>query len=400
MNDMALIREYSDRDSESAFADLVNRHIHLVYSVAFRYVGNSPDAQDVTQAVFVILAKKAASLRQRATITGWLYETTRFTAAALLRTKARQQARDQEAYMQSTLNDSGLNDVWRQLAPILEDAMNHLNEKERALLALRFFENNTAAETSALLGIQEAAAHKRVARALEKLRRFFLKRGIDSTTEAIAGAISTSSVQAAPMALAKSVIAVAVAKGAAASGSTLTLIKGALKLMAWTKAKTVVVAGAVLILAAGTTTVIVKNSTHLSRVKLQRAPSEKDMFEAGTSKRINEAHISARACFRFADEHQNQWPTNFAQLNAEYPESSLSDSNWEFVSGGDRSSFTNSPETILFREKEPRRSPDGSFVKVYAFADWSVQVLSSTDDDFTALEKQRGYVIQRSEKGE
>src|ERR1022692_677926 len=106
VNDMALIRQYADRGSESAFTDLVHRHIHLVYSVAFRYVGNSPDAQDVTQAVFVILAKKAGSLRQRATLTGWLYETTRFTCGALLRTKGRQRAREQEAYMQSTLDDS------------------------------------------------------------------------------------------------------------------------------------------------------------------------------------------------------------------------------------------------------------------------------------------------------
>ena len=129
MNDMALIQEYADRDSEPAFASLVHRHIHLVYSVAFRYVGNEPDAQDVTQAVFLILAKKAASLRQRTTLTGWLYETTRFAAAALLRTKVRRQNREQEAYMQSTLNDSGPNELWRQIAPILEEAMNHLSEK-------------------------------------------------------------------------------------------------------------------------------------------------------------------------------------------------------------------------------------------------------------------------------
>ena len=166
MNDMALIQEYADRDSEPAFASLVHRHIHLVYSVAFRYVGNEPDAQDVTQAVFLILAKKAASLRQRTTLTGWLYETTRFAAAALLRTKVRQQNREQEAYMQSTLNDSGPNELWRQIAPILEEAMNHRSEKERALLALRFFDNKTAAETAALLGIREGAAHKRAARAL------------------------------------------------------------------------------------------------------------------------------------------------------------------------------------------------------------------------------------------
>lgn len=255
VNDMDLMQEYADRHSESAFANLVHRHINLVYSVALRYVRNSQDAQDVTQAVFIILAQKTASLRQRTTLTGWLYETTRFTARQLLRTRARQHAREQEAYMRSTLNDSNIDSVWRQLAPLLEDAMTRLNEKDRTLLALRFFENKSGAETAALLGIQEWAAHKRTERALEKLRRFLLKRGVISTTAIIAGAISANSVQAAPAVLEKSVTAAAIAKGATASGSTLTLIKGALKLMAWTKAKTTIVVGATLLLAMGAATV-------------------------------------------------------------------------------------------------------------------------------------------------
>ena len=65
VNDMDLVREFAGRNSESAFAELVRRHINLVYSVALRFAGNSEDAQDVTQAVFIILARKAAGLRQR-----------------------------------------------------------------------------------------------------------------------------------------------------------------------------------------------------------------------------------------------------------------------------------------------------------------------------------------------
>jgi RNA polymerase sigma factor (sigma-70 family) len=171
VNDMDLLRDYAGRNSEPAFAELVHRHVNWVYSVALRYVGNSQDAQDVTQAVFIILAQKAADLRQRTTLTGWLYETARFTAARFLRTRARQQAREQEAYVQSTLNDSDTDSVWRQLAPLLEEAMARLNEKERALLALRFFENKSGAEAAGLLGIQEWAARKRVARAMEKLQK-------------------------------------------------------------------------------------------------------------------------------------------------------------------------------------------------------------------------------------
>jgi|ERR1017187_3383348 RNA polymerase sigma factor (sigma-70 family) len=270
VKDMDLMREYADRDSEPAFAEIVRRHINLVYSVALRYAGNSQDAQDVTQAVFIILAQKAASLRQRSTLTGWLYETTRFTAMRFLRTKTRRQFREQEAYMQSTLNESDTDSAWRQLAPLLEQAMTRLNEKERTLLALRFFENKSGAEVAALLGIEEWAARKRVERAVEKLRTFFAWRGIRVSVGVLTGAISANSVQAAPVALAKSVTAVALAKGAAASGSTLTLIKGALKIMAWTKAKTAIVVGVAAILAVGTTPIVIhhyRNASIFSRTQ-------------------------------------------------------------------------------------------------------------------------------------
>jgi hypothetical protein len=159
--------------------------------------------------------------------------------------------------MQS-MNAPDADDVWRQLAPHLEAAMSRLGERDRTLLALRFYENKTGAEAAALMGIGAEAAHKRTARALEKLRKFFFKRGVNSTTAVIAGQISANSIQAAPVALAKFVTAVAIAKGAAASGSTLTLIKGALKIMAWTKAKTAIVVGVAVILAATTGTIVIK----------------------------------------------------------------------------------------------------------------------------------------------
>ena len=154
--------------------------------------------------------------------------------------------------MQSTMNEADTADVWERLSPLLEDAMSKLGERDRALLVLRFYQNKSGPEAAALMGIREGAAHMRVTRAIEKLRIFFAKRGVDSTAATIAETISTHSVQAAPVALAKSVTAVALAKGAAASGSTLTLIKGALKIMAWTRIKTAVAVGTVALLAAGT----------------------------------------------------------------------------------------------------------------------------------------------------
>ena len=257
--DMDLVREFVRHNSEAAFTELVRRHIALVYSVARRCTGNDDDAQDVTQAVFIILARKAAGLRERTLLPGWLYETTRFTAARLLRTNARRQQREHEAYMQSTLNEANTADVWEKLSPHLEAAMSKLAERDRALLVLRFYQNKSGPEAAALMGIREDAAQKRVRRAIEKLRKFFTKRGVDSTAATIAETISANSVQAAPMALAKTVTAVAIAKGATASISTLTLIKGVMKIMAWTKAKTAIVASVGILLVAGTGTVVVED---------------------------------------------------------------------------------------------------------------------------------------------
>ena len=138
--------------------------------------------------------------------------------------------------------------------------METLGRKDHDALVLRFFEGKNFAEVGAALGTGEDTARMRVSRALEKLRKFFTKRGVNSTTAIIADAISANSVQAAPVALAKTITAVAVAKGAAVSSSTLTLVKGALKIMAWAKMKTAIVVGAGLLLAAGTTTVVVEKA--------------------------------------------------------------------------------------------------------------------------------------------
>ena len=256
-DDITLLREFSATESEAAFAALVSRHLNLVYSVALRSTGNVHAAQEISQAVFIILARKAANWPQHAVLSGWLYQTTRLTAANFMKGEIRRQHREQEAYMQSILTEPDAA-AWQQLAPHLDEAMGRLGETDRNAIVLRFFENKTAREVGAALKLTESAAHKRVNRALEKLRKIFSKRGVTLSGAIIAGAVSANSVHAAPAALAKTISAVAVAKGATASISTLTLIKGALKIMAWTKAKTAAVAVAAAVLAAGTTTVAIK----------------------------------------------------------------------------------------------------------------------------------------------
>jgi RNA polymerase sigma factor (sigma-70 family) len=257
--DMELLRDYLRQGSEEAFARVVRRHVGLVYAAALRRVGNAGQSEEITQAVFIILARKAAGLRADTVLEGWLYETTRLTACSFLRQERRRQAREQEAFlMQNTSHEANNPQVWNQLAPLLEDAMASLGKKDRDAVVLRFFKEKNLREVAAALQTSEAAAQSRVHRAVEKLRKFFTKRGVILSAGVLTAAISANAAPAAPTALAEAVTAAALAKGTAAGGSTLTLIKGTLKLMAWTKVKMAVVVGVGVLLAAGTTTTVVK----------------------------------------------------------------------------------------------------------------------------------------------
>ena len=189
-DDMGLLRDYGWHHSEDAFAAIVRRHVNLVYSVAFRSVGNSAAAEEVTQAVFIILAGKARSLSRRTVLSGWLYHTARLTAGRFLRTEIRRQNREREAYMQSLTNESEPQSAWPQIAPLLDTAMDGLGKKDRDALVLRYFENKNMREVGAALGASEAAAKMRVNRALERLRRFFNGRGMMLSGGAIAAAVS------------------------------------------------------------------------------------------------------------------------------------------------------------------------------------------------------------------
>jgi len=256
-DDLTLLREYAASNSQSAFATLVDRHVNLVYSVALRSVRDPHLAEEITQAVFIILARKADKISPSTVLPGWLCRTARYTSAEAQRNQRRRQQREQEAHMQNLLNQPEA-ETWQQIAPFLDGALDKLGRKDHDALVLRFFENKNFAEVGAALGTGEDNARMRVNRALERLRKIFSKRGIVSSTTILAGAISANSVSAAPMGLAKIISVGAVTKGAAAGGSTLALVKGALKIMAWSKAQTAIVVGVGILLAAGTTTVTVK----------------------------------------------------------------------------------------------------------------------------------------------
>jgi uncharacterized protein (TIGR03435 family) len=256
MDDIELLREYAERRSEPAFTALVQRHAGLVYSVALRQVRDPHLAEEVTQVVFVILARKAQAIRKETILTGWLFRTTRFAAGDAVKMQIRRQRREQQSAQMETTATDEFN--WKQIAPLLDEAVAGLGEQDRDAVLLRFFENKSLAQVGAALGTNEDAARKRIARAVEKLRNYFSKRGAAVTTAIIAGTVSANAVQAVPTGLISTVAAIAVVKGATVGGSTLTLIKGALKIMAWTKMRTTIVGGVGILLAIGTTTLTVK----------------------------------------------------------------------------------------------------------------------------------------------
>ena len=252
-DDLTLLKQYAGGD-ESAFTVLVERHVHLVFSAALRQVRNPSHAEEITQAVFLILTQKAKSLGPKTILSGWLYQTARLTAANFQRSENRRQQREQETYMQSTLTGPDPAS-WEQIAPLLEDAMGHLKEADRDAIVLRFFENKTPQEVAATLKLNEVTARKRVSRALDKLRKFFTKRGVVVPLAALTTAISANSIHAAPAGLATAISATA-AKGAAVAATITTLAQGTLKIMAYTKLKLALGIGAAILLAGGATTVV------------------------------------------------------------------------------------------------------------------------------------------------
>ncbi len=199
--DQELLGSYARHGSEAAFRELVRRHTDLVYSTATRLVVDPHLAEDVSQRVFVALAKNAGQLAHRATISGWLHRTTHSFSVMTIRTEERRRLREQKAApMFSDSSDS--NSVWDRVAPYLDDAVSQLDEADRDLMMLRFFQRKTAREIGEQLGLSEEAAQKRVTRALERLRGLLAKRGLTVSGAVLAGAISTQAVPAAPAGLA------------------------------------------------------------------------------------------------------------------------------------------------------------------------------------------------------
>ena len=232
-DDVTLLRGFVEQRSEQDFARLVERHIGLVFATAVRRVGGDAHlAEDVTQSVFVDLARKARALLHHRILAGWLYTSTIYAAAKAVRSEQRRRHREQQAHaMQELQAGASTPDAdWASVRPAIDDALRALNARDRDAILLRFFHAQGFADIGVALNLSENAARMRVERALEKLRGQLARRGIASTLAALGATLSAHAAIAPPATLAATITTSALA-GVSSAGTAVALFN----LLAMTK---------------------------------------------------------------------------------------------------------------------------------------------------------------------
>jgi len=217
-SDHELLTSFISRQDHEAFAEVVRRHVDLVYNACLRQTrGNRDLADDATQAVFLLLARRAGRISPRVVVAGWLYNTARYAAANALRSERRRRHHERRAGQAMSIsspptqNGSTDTPIWEQAAPILDDAVNALPARDRDALLLRYFQGGSVRDVAVALGVSEETARQRVSRAVEKLRRAFARHGVTATAATVAAIVTGIDASPAPAAVAAASTAMATA---------------------------------------------------------------------------------------------------------------------------------------------------------------------------------------------
>jgi RNA polymerase sigma factor (sigma-70 family) len=245
ISDAELLARYVRDGSQAAFAQIVSRYSNLVYAAAMRQVRDPHVAEDVAQAVFIVLSRRASSARADR-LAVWLLRATRYCVLDAIKKQTRRLRYEKEAAMLSQTSDEGREESLREVSDYLDEALSHLRRRESTALALRFLQDKPMEDVAEALGVSVDAAQKIVSRSLVKLRNIFQRRGVILPGAVLAAVLTQESAKAAPAALFTS----SASASASASASHISIAKGAIHMMLWTQIKTAAAIAAVAVVAA------------------------------------------------------------------------------------------------------------------------------------------------------
>lgn len=472
--DATLLRRYAEQNCESAFTELVRRHIGLVFSAAVRRLGGDRHrAADVAQMVFTEVAHQATRLAGHPAFVGWLHKTTVNVCSRVRRSERRRAAREEASQPVNPSESQEPVVDWREARPLLDAALLELHEEDRTAILLRYFEGCSLRVIADSLRLSEDAARMRIQRAMERLRRTLSKRGVTGTAGALAATLELQAMETLPAGIAAQVATSAFAQAACATSLTGTAAAAAggaqiaqTTSPLWIAMKTPLIATCAALVAVGVPLAVqhqrlADTGSELLRLRgamaaaaqpdadadslarqaefeqlrsllpdlhrlreeaarlsaIRTNPASRDLAAALSRLRAAEVerdhHLAEMELIRVREEsvnilkylglaarihatdHQDQLPEQFDQLT-------------EVIGGVDSSALAHldrtefypqprkisesEPQLFLFREKSPRRRPDGSWERAYTLADGSVQVLQSATEDFGAVEKEHGGI--------
>ena len=448
MTDHELLAEHGSGASAEAFTELVRRHLPLVLSTARRRLTAPDQADDVAQQVFTLFARKARSLPSDVILAGWLYRTTCLVAGDQNRSDRRRLQREHQSV--TAMNESASDSTWREIQPLLDEAMTCLTERDRDAVVLRYFEDRSLKEVGDAMGISPDAAQKRLSRSLERLRESLARKHRVVTPAALGAAITAGAIQATPGSVQAATIA-ATALSAASTGFSLST--ASLIAMSTLKTLTVGVVSAALV----TALVLQQKRLHEAEAERERAVAAAEAAttspfpttttsgstgvdpellrlrgevarlrglsnELASLRRENSRLQSLRtvsspiseslgdgarqgiekmqylkawmyAFHQYLEGHDGVFPKSFEEVTAAGFQVAdgpgFSSSELEILYKGRLDEVKDPARIIVLRERELFRDPAGNgFNRTYAFADGHVEIHHSPDEDFATWERE------------